>query len=83
MKLKKLNLAIVLGLTIIFSGCETQPVIVQPAPLPIPTRPIFPSITPAQLQCLSDEAYTDLIKRDRMRKAYEETLEAIIKSTHK
>jgi len=72
-----------LFLALILSGCSTtQPVEYVTTPLPLPPRPELPAISGEQLQCLSDETYSAIVKRDRGRREYAETLEAIIQSTH-
>ena len=71
-----------LFLALILSGCGTAPVEYVTTPLPLPPRPELPAINGEQLQCLSDEAYSAIVTRDRGRREYSETLEAIIQSTH-
>lgn len=73
-------LAIALVLTL--AGCAAPPTEYVTAPLPMPPRPELPSLSGEQLQCLSDEAYRDLVRRDQMRREYAEQLEAVIRSTH-
>jgi len=80
MLLRKLSLATVLTLSL--SACATKEIIVPPAPLPIPSAPVYPTINAVDLQCLTDEAYTKLVERDSLRKAYIDELISIIKSTH-
>jgi len=52
----------------------------MPVDLPIPPEPTYPKIKSSELQCLSDQAYTNLVKRDRMKSAHIKTLEGIIRS---
>lgn len=68
-------------LTLIISGCETVRYV--SSPLPLPARPVLPQIESKALQCLSPETYSDLVKRDMLRRQYANNLELIIESTHK
>ena len=70
MKLKLLNV-VILTLTVI--SCTTYTV----TPLPLPSESLVKP-TEASLSCLSDEAYTLVVKSFKRVK----TLEGIIKSTH-
>lgn len=65
------------------SGCSTTtvPMFVQ-EPLPIPDRPVLPTVKADDLACLSDEAYGALVQRDAVLAAHVRRLEAIIKTTH-
>ncbi len=67
------------------AGCATAPppVVVPPAPLPLPALPDLPRIPSAELQCLSDSAYTALVERDAKLNAYVLQLRAIIEETRK
>lgn len=56
------------------------PIIIR---LPLPPRPTLPSIDSRLIECLSDETVRLIIERDRLRKAYADQLELIIRSTHK
>jgi hypothetical protein len=51
-------------------------------PLPLPSRPILPTWTGADMQCLSEETKDKVRSRDLLRKQYAELLEEIIKTTH-
>ena len=64
------------------SGC-TSPVRQVSQPLPLPARPLLPRVYEAELACLSDESYRRLVERERLRREYAETLETIIRSTHR
>lgn len=86
MKMKALMLVIATSWIIIGSGCASEPVkVFVPViePLPIPSRPVLPALSAAEVKDLSNEALTKLIRRDRLRRQYCEQLEAIILSTHK
>jgi len=77
-----LSALILLMLGLALTACTTpEPVQIMPQALPLPTRPALPSITSAELTCLSDEAYDRLATRNRMLRQYAEELEVIIKST--
>lgn len=78
---KALKMATAAILITTFSGCET--VRYQSTPLPLPPRPILPAIKAAELQCLSNQTYSDIAQRDLLRRQYEQQLELVIKSTHK
>ena len=68
-----------LAVTLSLSGCAHTP----SAPrLPIPERPVLPTIQAAEVACLTDETYTRLVQRERLLRAHIETLEQIIKTTH-
>lgn len=78
---KKALIAVTVTTLIMLASCET--VRYQQTPLTLPQKPWLPAIKSEQLECLSDDAYKNLVKRDLLRKQYSEKLEAIIKSTHK
>lgn len=63
-------------LTACASGIEYVPVV-----LTLPNRPILPTVQGAELRCLSDDAYTRLVQRDRLQRGHIEVLEAVIVST--
>lgn len=48
-----------------------------------PPRPTLPTITEAELQCLSDATFSLLLQREQMRRNYAEDLEAIAKECSK
>lgn len=48
----------------------------------LPTRPVLPSISAAELQCVSDATYERIEARNRLQRQHAEKLEKIIKSTH-
>lgn len=62
-------------------GCAQQPVIYVTQPLWKPARPVLPTLTKLDVQCLSKEAFFKLFNRDRLRREYAEELEVIIEST--
>ena len=51
-------------------------------PLPLPERPVVPTIPAEALECLDDETYRDLAERDAALEAHIARLEAIIETTH-
>ena len=51
-------------------------------PLPLPVKPDLPKIQSSELECLSQDAYDKLLKRDILRENYEDKLRSIIQSTH-
>lgn len=68
----------ILPFLLILCACST----VTPVSLPIPPEPVYPKISGQDMRCLSDDAYSKIIKRDKMKSAHIKTLEGIIKSTH-
>ena len=54
----------------------------QTTALPLPTRPVLPTIQSSELRCLTDDAYRRLAVTKRLVRQYAEELEVIIKSTH-
>lgn len=61
-------------------GCAATPEYV-PVALTLPERPVLPTVKSAELQCLSDDAYTRLVQRDRLLRGHIDVLEAVIAST--
>jgi hypothetical protein len=41
----------------------------------------LPAIAPAELECVSDETYTNLVTRQRLLRQWGETMELIIENT--
>ena len=70
---------LILLAAIISSSCATTATV---AVLPIPERPVLPSIPESELTCISDDAYRALVLRDKLWSGHVETLENIIRSTH-
>lgn len=64
-------------LACLVGGCATKTVYVRD-PLPLPTPQVYPTISAEALECLPQEAYTDLVVRDSMRKEYARELYEII-----
>jgi hypothetical protein len=62
------------------SACTTQPP--RPVPLPLPARPTLTPRKAADLQCLSDSAYTTIVNRERGYKTWGLELEAIINANN-
>lgn len=80
LKRSKLAAAIIL-ITLTSTGCATRTEY-QLAPLPMPPRPELPRLDEADMECLSEQTYYRLIRRDRARRNYADELEAVIRSTH-
>lgn len=72
---------IMIGSALFVSGCAQQPIQYVTNPLTLPVRPVLPALTQDDVQCLSDEAYKKLVRRDMLRRQYAEELEVIIQST--
>ena len=79
MKLKLLSMIAAAWILVGSTGCTEVRYITQP--LMLPERPTLPAIKAEELQCLSDGAFANIIRRDNARRDYAETLEAIIQST--
>ncbi|MDH5185204.1 MAG: hypothetical protein OEX12_15080 [Gammaproteobacteria bacterium] len=62
-------------------GCAHTEMVYVSERLSLPVRPILPSLSSDDLQCLSDDAYRRLVERNRLRREYAEEMEVIIKST--
>ena len=76
-------------LPIILTGCSLfqkqdalEKIVYVTAPLYAPERPVLPTWTGDDMECLSEEVKDKIRDRDQMRKFYAEQLEAIINSTH-
>ena len=70
---------LIIASAIFLSSCATT---IATAPqLPIPPRPDFPPIPSHELECLSDQAYKDLVLIVKLWMNHVETLEDIIRST--
>jgi len=73
----KKTLSVIIFLSLV--ACSGSPVVVK---LPLPVRPDLPVIIGAELQCLSNDAYDRLRKRDILQDGHILKLEAIIRTTH-
>lgn len=60
------------------SSCTQVEVRHEPVELEKAEKPLLPAIKPAEMMCLSDDAYARIVERDRLRRNYGEELEAII-----
>lgn len=79
----KLLSALALAAAIILSsGCAKERIVYVQDPLPIPDWPELPRIKADSMQCLSDDAYEALVKRDALQASHIRLLEAIIMTTH-
>lgn len=83
------NITLIVLSTFILSGCaifeKTPPVekvIYKTAPLYAPARPVLPTWTGSDMECLSEDVKEKIRERDTLRKNYAEQLEVIINSTH-
>jgi len=72
---KKLLLIVI---TLMISACRTDYIT---APLPLPSMLSSPTVTDAELRCLSDSVYRRLAMRDLACRNYNQRLEAVIQST--
>jgi len=71
---------IVVIIVIILSSCATTiPLVVK---MPLPPELILPKINGDSLQCLTDNAYSNIVKRDKLQSQRRTTLRQIIMSTH-
>lgn len=81
MKTKFVILQLILIVAIISnSGCASQKV--RAVSLVVPPALDLPRIQPLEFECLSDDAYVRLARRDLLLRERVHTLEQIIKSTH-
>lgn len=65
------------------SACAAQPEVRYVAqPIPLPTQPELPAIQSEELECLSEDVYQRLVKRELLQRHYIATLENLIKTTH-
>jgi len=67
----------ILPFLLLLCACST----VTPVKLQVPPEPNYPKVSGKDMQCLSDDTYSKIIKRDRMKSAHIKTLEGIIRST--
>jgi hypothetical protein len=67
---------------IILSSCSLLPARQVSVPLPIPVEPSWIKITTEELNCLTQEVYEKLLRRDLQHNGFEARLLAILKSTH-
>lgn len=66
-------------LLIALGGCAKPPVEYRPVPLHlIPIRPQLPTVRADELRCLSDDAYSRLVERDRLLRQNNEELRALL-----
>ena len=82
MKVIKRNFVVLCIAAFLIMGCASS-VEYVPVALTLPESPVLPTIKSTELQCLSDEAYTKLVQRDRLQRGHIQVLEAIIVSTQK
>ena len=76
MNLKNAALIILVG---ILTSCTSFG---RSVPLPIPVKPVWPTIKAADFECVSSESWHLLDKRNVIRDGYELELINILKSTH-
>lgn len=74
------RLTILLASVIWLAGCTTAPP--RPMRLPMPARPVLPTVSRAELQCLPDSTYTKIVNRERGYKGWGLQLEAIIETNN-
>ena len=70
--------AAVILLALAISGCATT----ATPKLPLPDRPVLPSIPQAEMMCLSDDAWRKLVEGRKLLLNHIDTLENIIITTH-
>lgn len=73
------RLIAVLVLLLSLPACSTTVTTRVVAP-EIPQRPELPTVSAAELQCLSEEAYQKVLRREQLRRNYAEELELILRS---
>lgn len=70
------------ALILLLVGCATTETIFVQEPLPLPERPILPTVDSEELVCLSDTVYSNLAERDAALRGHIGRLEGIIQTTH-
>ena len=70
------------SLLVLLVGCATTETIFVQEPLPLPERPVLPTVDSEELMCLSDETYSNLSERDAALRGHIGRLEDIIQTTH-
>ena len=73
--------AVALAAALALTGCTTTEIEYVQEPLPLPERPMVPTISAEALGCLDDEVYADLAERDAALVGHISRLEAIIETT--
>jgi len=76
MRLKMITLLIVTSFWI--NACSSIP---TQAKLPLPPELVYPVITAQEVQCLTDNAFNKIKKRDKLKSARIHTLTEIINTT--
>lgn len=65
------------------TGCAAQPEVRYISqPIPLPPQPELPAIQSEELECIGDETYRKLVKRELLQRSHINTLENLIKTTH-
>lgn len=65
------------------AGCTTTEYVpIPPEPIEVPARPDLPTIDEQALECLSADAYLDLVVRDEELQNHVRRLEALLRTTH-
>jgi hypothetical protein len=77
--MRPLKSLLILAAVIISSSCSTIATVPE---LPIPPDLVLPKIDSGSLECLSDDAYSNLVRRDRLLQQRIQTLINIIRSTN-
>ena len=77
--MKILRISTLLTAITLLSSCKT---IYVHIPLPLPDRPVLPTISGAALQCVPDDDFSSLVLRDRLLQNHVTRLEEIIRGTH-
>jgi hypothetical protein len=80
MRSNTLMMVVANTLMVIGSGCTSTQYVIEP--LLLPQRPVLPSLSAADVSCLSGAVYRRLVERERLRREFAEKLEAVILSTH-
>ena len=71
----------VLALAFCLTACAST-TDVRPLTLPLPARPTLMPVAPAAVQCLSKDAYTVIVNRERALRTWGESMEAIIQANN-
>lgn len=70
-------------LVLALAGCTPERIVYVPIELPLPAKPVLPTVKAAELECLPDDVVDRIEARDDLRRDDQDELRAIIRSTHK
>lgn len=78
-----LNSLLIAASLLALSACAAQPEIRYVSnPVPLPPQPELPKIQAEELECIGDEIYRRLVKRELLQRHHITILENLIRTTH-